>query len=186
VLRRSRNRSRPATSAKAALKGCATTIGVDATPRAARVRRDLPDRAGNATTVSGELLRSRPSAPPGHSIIDLVDTLPGWFETSSGSWRFDSGLPIEIERPVDEAALAQQYGAAVDRVDFARGRLRSASSVDGSVAVGLWKTPARSVRLQVDVFNVADRLNVINFASLLSGTALGRGRSLTARLRAEF
>jgi hypothetical protein len=50
----------------------------------------------------------------------------------------------------------------------------------------LWKRDGRSTQLQLDVFNVSNRLNVITFASLLSGTSLGSGRSAALRLRTEF
>jgi len=36
------------------------------------------------------------------------------------------------------------------------------------------------------VRNLTNRLNVINFAGLFSGTALGAPRSVAIRLRAEF
>jgi len=42
------------------------------------------------------------------------------------------------------------------------------------------------VRFQADLRNLADRLNVINFAGLFSGTALAAPRSASARLTAEF
>jgi hypothetical protein len=42
------------------------------------------------------------------------------------------------------------------------------------------------VKLQADVMNLTDRLNVINFAGLFSGTAVGSPRSFGLRLTAEF
>jgi len=48
------------------------------------------------------------------------------------------------------------------------------------------KTSKRSVRLQADARNVTDRLTVINFAGLFSGTALAPPRSFAIRLRADF
>jgi hypothetical protein len=44
----------------------------------------------------------------------------------------------------------------------------------------------RSLQLQVQATNVTDRLNVINFASVFSGTAIGIPRSVSARLRLSF
>jgi carboxypeptidase family protein len=109
--------------------------------------------------------------------------------TLSAAGRVDSGLPIEIDGEVDQDALARQFGrAVVGRVDFARGRVRLSSSLDSSFAVLAWKgrDARQSLRLQVDGFNLTNRLNVINFASLLSETAIGAGRSWAVRLRAEF
>ena len=48
------------------------------------------------------------------------------------------------------------------------------------------KTRNRRARLQVNVMNLMDRLNVINFAGLFSGTAIAPPRSVAIRLRAEF
>jgi hypothetical protein len=42
------------------------------------------------------------------------------------------------------------------------------------------------VRLQADVLNLTNRLNVINFAGLFSGTALGPPRSVALRIQAAF
>jgi hypothetical protein len=42
------------------------------------------------------------------------------------------------------------------------------------------------VTVQADVLNLADRLNVINFAGLFSGTAIAPPRSFGVRLRTEF
>ena len=44
----------------------------------------------------------------------------------------------------------------------------------------------RTLRLQADVFNLTDRLNVINFAGLLSGTAVAPRRTVAVRLHAGF
>jgi hypothetical protein len=40
--------------------------------------------------------------------------------------------------------------------------------------------------VQADVRNLTDRLNVINFAGLFSGTALAAPRSGAVRVRADF
>jgi hypothetical protein len=99
---------------------------------------------------------------------------------------YGSGLPVELDS-LDASFLAQQYGAAViGRVNFARGRVRPSAAVDASLGLDLWKKERRSVRLQADVFNLADRLNVINFAGLFSGTAIAPGRNFAIRLQAEF
>jgi hypothetical protein len=73
----------------------------------------------------------------------------------------------------------------VDRVDLARGRVRPSSSIDLSAGFAV-KTGKRSLRLQADAINVTDRLNVINFAGLFSGTAIAPPRSFALRLDAGF
>ena len=59
-------------------------------------------------------------------------------------------------------------------------------NTDASMGVKLKRSGSRSVRVQADVFNLANRLNVVNFAGLLSGTAIGAPRSGSVRLRCEF
>jgi hypothetical protein len=101
--------------------------------------------------------------------------------------QYNSGLPVEIDGLASPAALAEQFGHAVlDRVDFDRGRVRPSSSIDVSFGADLKRTGRRRLRLQADVFNLADRLNVINFAGLFSGTAITAPRSGALRLRFEF
>ena len=100
---------------------------------------------------------------------------------------YASGLPIELEDAVDVNALIAQYGArVVSRVNFDRGRVRPSFSMDASVGADVWKHENRSVRLQADVLNLTNRLNVINFASLFSGTALAAPRMVTVRIVAAW
>ena len=44
----------------------------------------------------------------------------------------------------------------------------------------------RRIRLQAEVRNATNRLDVINFSGLFSGTAVAAPRSLALRLRADF
>jgi hypothetical protein len=101
--------------------------------------------------------------------------------------QYNSGLPVELEAAPNKALLVQQYGQAmVDQVDFDRGRVRPSSSIDLSATAVLWNRQRNAVRLQFDVFNLTDRLNVINFAGLLSGTAVAPRRTFALRLRTDF
>jgi hypothetical protein len=98
---------------------------------------------------------------------------------------YGSGLPVEAEGDLDEAV--EQYGQRiVDRVDVARGRVRPSVSLDASTSLTLLKTGKRTIRVQADLVNLTNRLNVINFAGLFSGTALATPRSVAVRLHAEF
>jgi hypothetical protein len=69
---------------------------------------------------------------------------------------------------------------------LARGRVLRFASVDASIGIVLVKTSKRAVRLQADVLNLTDRLNVIDFAGVFSGTALAPPRSVAIRLQAAF
>jgi hypothetical protein len=101
-----------------------------------------------------------------------------------GGW-YGSGLPVEFEASRDEAVA--QYGERiVSRLNLDRGRIRPSFSLDVSTGVDLVKSDRRTLRFQADVLNVSDRLNVINFAGLFSGTAIAPPRSFSLRLTAEF
>jgi outer membrane receptor for Fe3+-dicitrate len=101
--------------------------------------------------------------------------------------QYNSGLPAEVDRSSDLAFLVRQYGQAiVDFVDFESGRIRPSWTADASLGWELWNRDRRSFRLQTDVFNVFDRLNVINFAGLLSGTAIAPRRTWALRAQLGF
>lgn len=97
-----------------------------------------------------------------------------------------SGLPFE-DVEGDEADAAAQFGQrVVDRVDFATGRVKASWSFDASAGVVLAKTAGSSLRLQVEVRNLTNRLNLINYAGLFSGTAIAPPRGIAIRLGADF
>ena len=107
-----------------------------------------------------------------------------WFAVANS---YNSGLPFEIDGPTNLAFIAKQYGAEVlSKVNFERGRVRPSAEWDVSLGMTLLEAERRSVRLQGDMFNVFDRLNVVNFSGVLSGTALQAGRNFTLRLNATF
>ena len=85
-----------------------------------------------------------------------------------------------------EQAIAQYGQRIVDRVDFATGRVRPNFSLDAASGLVVAKTKKQSLRVQADVRNITNRLNVINVAGLFSGTALAPPRSFAIRLLAEF
>ncbi|HYM10443.1 MAG TPA: hypothetical protein VEU62_06915, partial [Bryobacterales bacterium] len=74
----------------------------------------------------------------------------------------------------------------LERVNFARGRVRPAWGLDVSAGAELWRHEKRSVRFQIDVRNATNRLNLINFSGLLSGTAIAAPRTVGAQLRMQF
>jgi len=98
---------------------------------------------------------------------------------------YGSGLPFEFAGDREQAEA--QYGHRIaERVNFDAGRVRPRLSLDASAGVRLTRSDTPRLRLQVDVRNLTNRLDVINFAGLFSGTALAPPRSLAARLRVEF
>jgi outer membrane cobalamin receptor len=98
---------------------------------------------------------------------------------------YGSGLPTEFGGTVQDAA--SQFGQQiVDRVDFARGRVKPSLSVDASVGLDLWKHDSVNVRLHADVENLTNRLNVIDFVGLFSGNSVAPPRSFAIRLETAF
>ena len=122
-----------------------------------------------------------------HTVRARLRTEAGSRVWLAGALEFDSGLPVEIEGAIDEPMLIRQYGEdVVKRVDFDRGRVKASFSLDASMGITLMSRSSGAVTLQLDVANLTNRLNVINFAGLLSGTAVGPPRTAAVRLRAEF
>ncbi len=88
---------------------------------------------------------------------------------------------------MDEDGLRERFHRRIlDRVNFERGRVRPVFSFDAAASFDIWRKEHRAVRLQADITNLTDRLNVINFSGVFSGTALGSPRTVALRLEAEF
>ena len=105
-----------------------------------------------------------------------------WLATGA---EYGSGLPFEFDG--DPADATATYGqAVVDRINFNRGRIKPTLSVDLTAGLELYKREKRSLRLQADVENLNNRLNVIDFGGLFSGNAIGPPRSYFLRLAATF
>ena len=104
----------------------------------------------------------------------------------AGVQSYGSGLPFEdFDGDRDEAIDA--FGErVVSRVNFETGRVRPSWSLDVSAGVVLSKSSRREVRAQADVRNVTNRLDVINFAGLFSGTALAAPRTISVGFRVQF
>jgi hypothetical protein len=104
----------------------------------------------------------------------------------AGGASYNSGLPIE-DLGQSVAFLESQYGAGVvARANLDRGRVWPSFALNASIGAELWRHEKRSVSAQADILNVTDRLNVINFAGVFSGTAVAPPRSFGVRLRVEF
>ena len=107
-----------------------------------------------------------------------------WFSVGA---RYGSGLPVELEDQDARAAALQPIPQAIlDKVNFERGRVRPNFSLDFSAGLRAWEREFRSLTLQFDMRNATDRLNVINFSGLFSGTALAPGRQATVQMKLRF
>ena len=99
---------------------------------------------------------------------------------------YGSGLPFEDFDDDPEEAIEQFGEHVVARVNFETGRVRPSSSLDVSAGVVVAKSARRALRLQIEARNLTNRLDVINFAGLFSGTALAPPRSVAVRVRGDF
>jgi outer membrane receptor for Fe3+-dicitrate len=107
-----------------------------------------------------------------------------WFAASAG---YGSGLPVNLDQPIDYNDALAQYGASIlNRVDFAVGRVRPNFSLDAAAGAMLFHKEAKDISMQLEANNLTNRVNVLNFASLFSGTAVGPPRSVSARLKLAF
>ena len=115
------------------------------------------------------------------------------YQINSHAWlafggQYGSGLPTAIDDTPQaiQNAIAQYGQAVVDRVNFARGRVKPSMSLNASVGVELWKHDQIATRLQADVENLNNRLNLIDFAGLFSGNSIAPPRSFALRLQTTF
>jgi outer membrane cobalamin receptor len=100
---------------------------------------------------------------------------------------YGSGLPVELEDEGDVDDLEAEFGTrTLARIDLDAGRVRSNLSLDVGAGVDVWRRAQRRLVLRVEAANVTNRLNVINFAGLFSGTALAPPRSATIRAQYSF
>jgi hypothetical protein len=98
---------------------------------------------------------------------------------------YGSGLPFDFQGTPQLAI--QEYGqGVVDRLNFDRGRVKPLLSVNASVGADLYRKEKRTVRLQADVENLGNRLNVLDFGGLFSGNSIAPPRSYALRLVTSF
>lgn len=107
-----------------------------------------------------------------------------WLAVSA---QYGSGVPAQLSGPVNPDFLIAQYGAAiVSRVNFDRERVRPNAALNAALGIQLYRKELKSVALQLQGDNLNNRVNLLNFASLFSGTAVATPRSLSADLRLSF
>ncbi len=105
-----------------------------------------------------------------------------WFALGA---EYGSGLPADTT--ADPSELLVQYGPAIlDQINLARGRILPNFSLDAAAGVELFRKEQRSASFQIQATNLTDRVNVINFASVFSGTAAAVPRSVFSRLMLTF
>jgi outer membrane cobalamin receptor len=99
---------------------------------------------------------------------------------------YGSGLPADTN-DAGPAFLLAQYGPAIlNEVNLTRRRVKPNFALDVGAGFEVYRKEQRSVALQIQAANLTDRVNVINFASLFSGTAVAPPRSVSGRLKLAF
>ena len=110
-----------------------------------------------------------------------------WVATSA---EFGSGLPADLNGPVDSGQfnfLLQQYGSAIlNEVNLNANRVRPNFSFDAAAGATLYHKEGKDVSFEIEGHNLTDKVNVLNFASLFSGTAVAPPASVSARLKIGF
>ncbi|MEO8725763.1 MAG: TonB-dependent receptor plug domain-containing protein [Acidobacteriaceae bacterium] len=109
--------------------------------------------------------------------------LPRLWAAAGGE--YGSGLPVAFSGS-EQDAIATYGQRVVNRVNFDRGRVRPSLSIDASAGADIWSRDNIKVRLQADVENLNNRLNLIDFAGLFSGNAIAPSRSYFFRLQTDF
>ncbi len=113
------------------------------------------------------------------------------FQTTPRLWlalggEYGSGLPADTGG-ADPAFLLAQYGPQIlSEVNLARGRVKPNFALEAGAGLEVYHKEHRSAALQIQAANLTDRVNVINFASLFSGTAVAPPRSVSGRLKLTF
>jgi hypothetical protein len=103
-----------------------------------------------------------------------------WLATSA---EFGSGLPADVNGPIDPT---QFDPAILSRVNLAAGRVRPNFSFDAAAGATLYHKEGRDVSFEIEGHNLTDQVNVINFTSLFSGTAIAPPASVSAALKLAF
>jgi hypothetical protein len=143
----------------------------------------LGSDAANALTNTSKFAVTQDQRNSLHARVRFQALRRAWLAVGA---QYGSGLPADIGNAKVSDLLAAFGQQVLDRVDLARGRVRPNYSFDLAAGAEIYHKESRSAAMQIQVANLADRLNVINFASLFSGTALGQPRSVSASLRLTF
>jgi len=145
----------------------------------------LGDDASNALTATSKFAATQDQRNTARARIRYQALKRLWFATAA---QYGSGLPAELENGSNDAGdLLNQFGPAIlSRVNLDRGRVRPNFSLDLAAGATLYQKEQRSATFQIEAGDVTDRVNVINFASLFSGTSVAPQRNVSARLRLTF
>ena len=105
-----------------------------------------------------------------------------WF---AAGVEYDSGVPFEFDG--NPSTVLAQYGPRVlSCLNFARGRIRPTLLPNVSAGATLHRSDRFTTTFQADGENLTNTLDVLDFAGLFSGNAIGPPRSFSLRLATSF
>jgi outer membrane receptor for Fe3+-dicitrate len=143
-------------------------LGDDATGASSQLTGHFPDSQDQRNTLRARIR------------YQLVPRL--WLAVGSD---YNSGLPFQPDLTAQQ--YATEYGQVViNHLNFNRDRISPYLTANASVGADLYQHEKRSLRLQADVQNLSNELEVIDFGGLFSGNALGPSRQYTFRLVTTF
>jgi hypothetical protein len=141
--------------------------------------------AGIADTSKFPVSQDQRNTLRAHVRIQAAERL--WFGTSA---EYGSGLPADLGGPLSSADInffLTNYGPAiVNQVNFNAGRVRPNFSLDAAAGATLYHKEGKDITFEIEGHNLTDKVNVLNFASLFSGTAVAPPASASARLKVGF
>jgi outer membrane cobalamin receptor len=140
------------------------------------------DAAGALNQISGRFWNSQDQRNTVRTRLRCQLTQRAWVAFGGD---YGSGLPV-VFGGTEQDAIAQYGSRIVDRIDFVRGRVKPSLSLNASFGTDLWKKDKFTLRLQGDVQNLNNRLNLIDFAGLFSGNTVAPPRSYALRLQTSF
>jgi hypothetical protein len=145
----------------------------------------LGSEAGDELTDTSRFAVTQDQRNTVRARVRMQATKRVWAAVSAN---YGSGLPIELDpENIDLNFLLAQYGEDIlSRVNLDRGRVKPNFSLGAAVGAELYRKETRTLSLQLEAANLTDRINVLNFAGLFSGTAVAAPRSASARLRFTF
>jgi hypothetical protein len=143
----------------------------------------LGDNAANALTDTSKFAVSQDQRNTARARVRFQAERRIWLAMAA---EYGSGLPADTGG-ADMATLVEQFGPQiVGQVNLERGRVRPNFSLDAAAGAELFRKEQRSMAMQIQVTNLTNRVNVLNFESLFSGTAVAVPRSVSTRLKFTF
>ena len=143
----------------------------------------LGSDASNALTDTGRFPASQDQRNTVRARVRFQATPRLWLALGG---EYGSGLPADTGDAAPSFLLAQYGPEVLNQVNLARRRVKPNFGLNAGAGLEVYRKEQRSAALQIQAANLTDRVNVINFASLFSGTAVAPPRSVSGRVKLTF